>query len=96
MSNPLQRIRTVLLSLAFLAGAAQVQAQEVFVGPGDNPDCYYQSVQDAIDDWVASPDIRGEPRGVCRRLRDGMRLLSCCRRGLASANHSHSIAPQMR
>jgi predicted outer membrane repeat protein len=40
----------------FVIGASVAQAQEVSVGPAADPECDYQSVQDAIDDWVASPE----------------------------------------
>lgn len=44
----------VVLLLALLPAA--VSAQEVFVGPAADPGCDYQSVQEAIDDWIASPE----------------------------------------
>jgi len=38
-----------------LAPASPALAQFVFVGPASDPDCDYQTIQQAVDAWAASP-----------------------------------------
>ena len=41
--------------LAACAFAPPAMAQLVFVGPASDPDCDYETIQQAVDAWAASP-----------------------------------------